>query len=215
MRTLHLQVIPALDTVQVALVACDSSAAGEFLVVLTSQFGCDSVVITTVAYFPLELEIEIIPATIGMNDGTATVFPSGGQGPYTVLWSTGDTGNTVTGLAAGTYSLSLTDASGCEEEVVFEVPQASSLKNISSLSSFEAFPNPATDQLRLQLQFARVERGILMLQDKLGRAVYRSPFEGSEYNTDISIKHLLSGVYHLRVVVGKQEEVKQIVIHSN
>ena len=46
--------------------------------------------------------------------GTITLNPSGGCGGFTYLWPTGDTGNSVSGLDAGTYEISVTDACDCE-----------------------------------------------------------------------------------------------------
>lgn len=45
----------------------------------------------------------------GQNSGTATATGSGGWAPYTYLWSTGATTQTITGLSAGTYSVTVTD----------------------------------------------------------------------------------------------------------
>jgi hypothetical protein len=48
------------------------------------------------------------------DDGSATVLASGGQAPYTYLWSpSGGTGATATGLAPGAYSVTVTDYLGC------------------------------------------------------------------------------------------------------
>src|SRR5690606_27179816 len=47
------------------------------------------------------------------NDGTATVtITGGGVAPITYLWSNGATTATITGLSAGTYSVTATDANG-------------------------------------------------------------------------------------------------------
>ncbi|TND06519.1 MAG: Kelch repeat type 2-containing protein [Bacteroidetes bacterium] len=46
----------------------------------------------------------------GSCTGTATVTPVGGTTPYTYSWSDGQTGATATGLCAGTYSVTVTDA---------------------------------------------------------------------------------------------------------
>lgn len=52
----------------------------------------------------------------GGADGSISVTPTGGQAPYTYLWSTiGATTPFVTGLAAGTYTVTVTDANGCSE----------------------------------------------------------------------------------------------------
>src|SRR5690606_20161457 len=50
----------------------------------------------------------------GSSNGTATVTVSGGIAPYTYSWSpTGGTSATATGLSAGTYEVTVTDANGC------------------------------------------------------------------------------------------------------
>lgn len=49
----------------------------------------------------------------GGSDGTAEAYPVGGVAPYTYLWSNGSTENPATGLSAGTYTVTITDANGC------------------------------------------------------------------------------------------------------
>lgn len=46
-------------------------------------------------------------------DGWAKVIPANGTQPYTYLWNTGATTALITGLAAGTYFCTVTDANGC------------------------------------------------------------------------------------------------------
>ena len=54
------------------------------------------------------------------DDGSATVLASGGQAPYTYLWSpVGGTGASASNLAPGTYSVTVTDYLGCS--VIVEV----------------------------------------------------------------------------------------------
>ena len=45
--------------------------------------------------------------------GLLTTFGTSGTGPYTYLWSTGDTINWLDSLCNGVYQLSITDAKGC------------------------------------------------------------------------------------------------------
>lgn len=51
------------------------------------------------------------------NDGVITTYINTGEPPFTYIWSGGSvgsqTGSTVTGLTAGTYSCTVVDASGC------------------------------------------------------------------------------------------------------
>lgn len=49
----------------------------------------------------------------GADDATITIAPTGGVAPYTILWSTNDTGNTISNLAPGNYTVTITDANFC------------------------------------------------------------------------------------------------------
>ncbi len=51
-------------------------------------------------------------ACFGDSNGTATLNPSGGTPPYSIQWSTGETTATITGLSAGPYGYTITDATG-------------------------------------------------------------------------------------------------------
>ena len=52
-------------------------------------------------------------STLGGNDGTANASVSGGASPVTYNWSNGQNGADATGLSAGTYTVTVADASGC------------------------------------------------------------------------------------------------------
>ena len=53
------------------------------------------------------------PSNCGSSDGSVTVDVTGGVTPYTFVWSSGGTTQTVTGLSGGSYSVIVTDANGC------------------------------------------------------------------------------------------------------
>ncbi|MGD1848927.1 MAG: LamG-like jellyroll fold domain-containing protein, partial [Salibacteraceae bacterium] len=49
----------------------------------------------------------------GLSDGSITTLANGGTAPYTYNWNNGDTIASLSGIVAGTYTLTLTDANGC------------------------------------------------------------------------------------------------------
>ncbi len=51
------------------------------------------------------------------NDGTASVTPNGGAGPFQYNWINGGTTQTISGLAAGNYVVTVTDANSCVASV--------------------------------------------------------------------------------------------------
>ncbi|WP_374440384.1 SprB repeat-containing protein, partial [Epilithonimonas sp.] len=64
----------------------------------------------------------------GGSNGTATVSASGGTAPYTYSWSpTGGTAATATGLAAGTYTVTVTDAVNNTKTQSFTITEPTAL----------------------------------------------------------------------------------------
>ena len=49
----------------------------------------------------------------GADDGSITISPSGGTEPYTYAWDHGSTTQSITSLAPGTYTVTVTDANAC------------------------------------------------------------------------------------------------------
>ncbi|MGL5890013.1 MAG: hypothetical protein ACRC3B_09010, partial [Bacteroidia bacterium] len=89
-----------------------------FIVEVTDANACIGYDTVTVYVAPQVLSATAsgVNATcFGTCNGSATVTPAGGFGPYTVSWSTvpAQTGVTATGLCAGAYTATVTDAIGC------------------------------------------------------------------------------------------------------
>ena len=102
------------QTTQIATGLC----SGTHYVTVTDGHGCtavDSVIVTQPTAINLDSAV-ITGATCGNADGDATAIISGGTSPYTYLWSNGQTNQSATGLAAGVYTITITDSNGCTSE---------------------------------------------------------------------------------------------------
>ena len=92
-------------------------SAGIYTVVVSDSSGCeDSTTVTINDPGPVPVSFIIEPATCGQNNGAAVALPGGnGTPPYTYLWNTtpASTNDTITGLAVGSYSVTVTDSNGC------------------------------------------------------------------------------------------------------
>lgn len=91
--------------------------AGTYQVTVTDQFGCTGTASYTLTQ-PTAITgsvAETNPQCFGYANGTATVSAAGGTAPYTYAWSTTpvQTNAQATGLAAGPYTVSVTDDSLC------------------------------------------------------------------------------------------------------
>jgi hypothetical protein len=57
----------------------------------------------------------------GLSDGSITLNPVAGFGGYTYNWSTGSTMSSITGLAPGTYDVTVTDQATCSNTASFTI----------------------------------------------------------------------------------------------
>ena len=69
--------------------------------------------VTLTAPPPVTASPTATPTSCGKSDGTATTTSGGGSAPYSYNWSTAATSQTITGLASGDYTVTVSDAGGC------------------------------------------------------------------------------------------------------
>lgn len=90
--------------------------AGNYTLTVTDNNACIATNnITITEPTPITATINSVNVTCnGLSDGTATVTTNGGTAPYSFQWNpVGGTTATATNLAAGNYSVTITDANGC------------------------------------------------------------------------------------------------------
>ncbi len=103
--------------------------AGTYTVTVTDATGCLSA--TTTVTITSAGGLLVLTPTItnvlcnGACTGSILINASNGTPPYTYLWNTvpAQTGQTATGLCAGTYSVVVTDANGCTSTGSYTVTQ--------------------------------------------------------------------------------------------
>ena len=101
--------------------------AGIYTVTVTDQHSC-AVTATASVSGPIASlaasAAETKPVScFGESNGTAAVYPSDGWGSYTYTWNNTQTGATATGLSAGTYTVTVSDAEGCTSTATAYVSQ--------------------------------------------------------------------------------------------
>lgn len=90
---------------------------GSYTVTVTDALGCTDTVSTTLTE-PSALSVNVLDVTnvscFGGDDGAIQVDITGGTQPYVYLWADGPNTEDRTGLSAGSYTLSVVDAKGCQ-----------------------------------------------------------------------------------------------------
>jgi len=140
----------------------------------------------------------------GNQSGVVAAQASGGTPPYTYLWSNGATGDSLTGLEAGFYSVEITDAQGCVSRDTVEVPLEVNT-NIArmleaGITSFLLFPNPARQSIMVELTLQHTDALSIYLYDMNGKTLYRQDFsQVSTVEHVIPLENLPSGMYVVQV----------------
>ncbi len=95
--------------------------AGNYTVTVSDATGCSKTQSFTINQSTqLVANVTVTNGTCG-NQGSATASVTGGTTPYSYLWSNGQTAQTISNLAAGNYSLTVTDANNCTAVKTFQV----------------------------------------------------------------------------------------------
>ncbi len=90
-------------------------AAGTYNITVNDVNNCSAVSYAVVgSIIPLSAYITTTETSCMTSSGTATANVSNGTGPYLYNWSNGGTTQTITGLDAGDYTVTVTDQDGCE-----------------------------------------------------------------------------------------------------
>ena len=118
----------------------DDLLAGNYLILVNElTTGCSAVRNVTVSNSngptgTVGLVTDV--SCFGGTDGAIDLNVTGGTQPYVIEWSTGANTEDIAGLAAGTYDVIVTDATGCGLNLAIDVLEPSPLEaTISSMTS--------------------------------------------------------------------------------
>jgi gliding motility-associated-like protein len=118
-------------------------SAASVILQLSDTNGCEVAdTIAIVEPSPLAVNFTVLDAAcFGGDSGRITATATGGVGGYQYSWSNGQQTNIASGLQAGSYTLSLTDANGCALTETIAVSQPTLLTAAVS-SSVQACSGP-------------------------------------------------------------------------
>ncbi|MEO8589466.1 MAG: PKD domain-containing protein, partial [Flavobacteriales bacterium] len=169
----------------------DALAAGDYLVTVSSTAGCGAMTHTfhIDQPFALELSAQATAATCPeTNDGAVDVQVLGGTTPYTYLWSDNSTNEDIN-AAAGTYSVVVTDANGCELA--------------STPYTITAGEGPVADASVVS-GIALVNTPVTFINNSVGAIEYLWDFADGSTSTETAPEHsfMLPGTYNVTLTVS-------------
>ncbi len=192
-----------------AVVLVLDNTSGEIL-------NAESASIDVVCPADFSVNVQVQDATAGNADGSINVSvanPAFGFGGYTFALSNGSTGATMSDLAAGDYTLTVSDKIGCTQTVDVTVGTAVGVQDIEALASFSLTPNPASSVSALNVRFDKAVDAQVAVVNAIGQVMETVRFEGTstlQHNFDLS--KYANGVYLVKVNVGSQVHTERLII---
>ncbi len=119
-------------------------SSGNYEVEITDALGCKASSAPSTPYSPylafvpqttvISAPFTTTPASCAYADGAISVTGAGGTAPYTYLWNNGSTAASQTGIPAGVYAVTVTDANGCTGQNAAFLGTATSISATTSSS---------------------------------------------------------------------------------
>ena len=154
-----------------------------------------------------ETEDELIPPG---NNGSVWLSVSGNNGPFSYLWSTGDTSASLHQLSAGFYSAEISDRAGCTASLNIELGS-----QVVIGIGLNVEPNPMVQVSTVTYTIPARGRVELALFDQSGRKL-RILFEGSldpgTYGHDLNREGLPGGLYVVQLRTEKDLLTRKVLI---
>ncbi|MBL7891971.1 MAG: hypothetical protein JNL63_05035, partial [Bacteroidia bacterium] len=103
-------------------VTANNLVQGMYTVTSTDSNGCTQTASVTVSEpSVISLSPSVTDASCGNSNGSATVTGTGGTGALSYLWSNGTSGQTISGVGAGSYTVVVADSKNCTKTTVVAI----------------------------------------------------------------------------------------------
>ena len=192
--------------------------AGSYTVVVSDGIGCSSSATVTVGSAPSAVSVNVTSTdqTDATNpDGSASAFASGGTPPYSYLWSNGGTDAIINGLAAGSYSVDVTDANGCSGSA--SVTVTANIDTTTSILSMNwqaisLSPNPSSGDIHIQWTSQQAIPYTINVIDASGRQMISTQGQSVQGLNRVGVEtsSLSAGLY--QVVIQSHESQVQLAL---
>ena len=178
--------------------------AGSYTVTITDANGCKNINTTSVTdNSSVNVTFNSQNPTSGNSNGSIAANPTGGTTPYSYNWSTGSTSASITNLAAGTYTVTITDQTGCIRVASVTLSSTTGVAQVTDIAFIKIYPNPAHDVCNIQMELNQAQNIEIKMFNSLGQQVWVKNSNDFKQGTEaVDVSKLAVGVYMIQLHVN-------------
>ena len=184
---------------------------------ISDASGCVTDTIVTITQPPV-LAVTgsgTVDTCMACTNATLTASPSGGTLGYTYSWNNGQTTATATGLVAGLYTCTVTDANGCTVQLVLTVSALSGIQNWTEDNGLRIYPNPARKSFTIEMLGIQHGHFRISLTNLLGQQVLEESQDvNGVFRQTVDVSGLPESLYFISIESGSRKLVSKLVIQE-
>lgn len=182
-------------------------SGGNYGATIVDDNGCSLIL----SPFPINEPSAITVTTVNNGNGTATAAAAGGVAPYSFVWSSGETTETI--AAVGLQVVTVTDASGCDAldsiDIVVGVTELE-----SASAAMTMYPNPTTGNIFVSFELATAADVQIQVVNVAGQVVLTQSLSNIQSNkVELATADLPSGMYVVHAILADERISKKLVIN--
>ena len=142
-----------------------------------------------------------------------TALATTGTPPYTYLWNTGETTQSIAPDSSGNYYCIITDANGCEDWSNTYTYNPTAIENIAG-NNLSVYPNPTQGILNIEFVNTNNKISSVYIVNVLGDRIFNENIDSNtlKYSNNLDLSKYSNGIYFVRFKMKEGFITKKLIL---